>query len=82
MERWRMVANKSGNGKFENNNMRRLMHIGADMTGLNEWMNAVVSEDLKIPVSEDHKIPWLLDCVDVLAIGRWSVKTLKSTISI
>ena len=47
MERWRMVANKSGNGKFENNNMRRLMHIGADMTGLNEWMNAVVSEDLK-----------------------------------
>ena len=70
VERWRMVANKSGNGKFENNNMRRLMHIGADMTGLNEWMNAVVSEDLKIPVSEDlkipvsedHKIPWQLRC--------------------
>ena len=57
MERWRMVANKSGNGKFENDNMRRLMHIGADMTELNEWMNAVVSEDLKIPVSEDLKIP-------------------------
>ena len=34
--------------------MRRLMHIGADMTGLNEWMNAVVSEDLKIP--------WQLRC--------------------
>ena len=50
--------------------MRRLMHIGTDMTGLNEWMNAVVSEDLKIPVSEDlkipvsedHKIPWQLRC--------------------
>ena len=50
--------------------MRRLMHIGADMTEWNEWMNAVVSEDLKIPVSEDlkisvsedHKIPWQLRC--------------------
>ena len=42
--------------------MRRLMHICADMTGLNEWMNAVVSVDLKIPVSEDHKIPWQLRC--------------------